>query len=70
MSGTDVYAEKPLCLTVREGRAMVEAVRKYGRVCQVGTQQRSMSRNREAAELIRNGQLGKLQEVLCHNWVG
>ncbi len=69
-AGKDVYAEKPLCLTIREGRAMVDAVRKYHRVCQVGTQQRSMFRNREAAELIRNGRLGKLQEVLCHNWTG
>ncbi|MFH1269111.1 MAG: Gfo/Idh/MocA family oxidoreductase, partial [Planctomycetota bacterium] len=66
----DVYAEKPLSLTVREGRAMVEAVRKHERVCQVGTQQRSMFRNREASELVRNGRLGKLQEVLCHNWPG
>ena len=49
---------------------MVEAVRKYKRVCQVGTQQRSMFRNREASELVRNGRLGKLQEVLCHNWAG
>ena len=57
-AGKDVYAEKPLCLTVREGRAMVEAVRKYKRVCQVGTQQRSMFRNREASELVRNGRLG------------
>ncbi len=69
-AGKDVYAEKPLCLTIHEGRAMVEAVRKYKRVCQVGTQQRSMFRNREASELVRNGRLGKLQEVLCHNWAG
>lgn len=69
-AGKDVYAEKPLSLTVCEGRAMVEAVRKYNRVCQVGTQQRSMLRNREAAELIRNGRLGKLESVLCQNWAG
>ena len=69
-AGKDVYAEKPLCLTVREGRAMVEAVRKYKRVCQVGTQQRSMFRNREGSELVRNGRLGKLQSVLCQNWAG
>jgi len=69
-AGKDVYAEKPLCLTVHEGRTMVEAVRKYKRVCQVGTQQRSMFRNRESSELVRNGRLGKLKEVLCHNWAG
>lgn len=66
----DVYAEKPLSLTIEEGRAMVEAVRKYKRVCQVGTQQRSHFRNREASELVRNGRLGKLEAVLCHNWPG
>ncbi len=69
-AGKDVYAEKPVCLTITEGRAMVNAVRKYKRVCQVGTQQRSMFRNRESAELIRNGRLGKLQSVLVHNWAG
>ena len=69
-AGKDVYAEKPLSLTIREGRMMVEAVRKYERVCQVGTQQRSHFRNREASELVLNGRLGKLEAVLCHNWLG
>jgi predicted dehydrogenase len=69
-AGKDVYAEKPLCLTIREGRAMVEAVRRYERVFQTGTQQRSMFRNREACELIRNGRLGKIETVVCRNWVG
>ena len=67
-AGKDVYAEKPLCLTIREGRAMVEAVRKYERVCQVGTQQRSNFRNREAAEYVRNGRIGKVHTVICRNW--
>lgn len=65
----DVYAEKPLCLTIREGRAMVEAVRKYERVCQVGTQQRSYARNREATEYVRNGRIGKVHTVICQNWL-
>jgi len=69
-AGKDVYPEKPLCLTIREGRAMVEAVRKYKRVCQVGTQQRSMFRNREASELLRNGRIGKIHTVICQNWGG
>ena len=69
-AGKDIYPEKPLALTVREGRAIVEAVRKYKRVCQVGTQQRSMFRNREACELIRNGRLGKIHTVVCQNWPG
>lgn len=64
----DVYAEKPLCLTVHEGRAIVEAARKHQRVFQTGTQQRSIQRNRQAAELIRNGRLGKVHTVICQNW--
>lgn len=69
-AGKDIYAEKPLSLTIQEGRSMVEAVRKYNRVCQVGTQQRSNFRNREASELVRNGRLGKLESVICQNWDG
>lgn len=68
-AGKDVYAEKPLCLTIREGRAIVNAVRKCGRVFQTGTQQRSMQRNRHAAELVRNGRIGKVHTVVCQNWV-
>jgi predicted dehydrogenase len=67
-AGKDVYAEKPLSLTIREGRAMVDAARKHKRVFQVGTQQRSMFRNREATELLRNGRLGKIETVVCQNW--
>ena len=69
-AGKDVYAEKPLTLCVREGRILVEAVRKLGRVFQVGTQQRSMAMNRIACELIRTGGLGKVKEVLAVNYTG
>lgn len=62
-AGKDVYAEKPLTLYINEGRALVNAVRKYGRVLQVGSQQRSMAMNRIACELVRTGGLGKLLEV-------
>ena len=62
-AGKDVYAEKPLTLYIQEGRALVKAVRKYNRVLQVGTQQRSMEMNRVACELVRNGGLGKIIEV-------
>jgi predicted dehydrogenase len=62
-AGKDVYAEKPLTLYIQEGRALVNAVRKYHRVLQVGSQQRSMAMNRIACELVRTGGLGKLLEV-------
>jgi predicted dehydrogenase len=62
-AGKDVYAEKPLSLYIHEGRALVNAVRKYDRVLQVGTQQRSMEMNRVACEVVRNGGLGKILEV-------
>ncbi len=67
-AGKDVYGEKPLTLTIAEGRAMVEAVRKHGRVFQTGTQQRSYLRNRQGCELVRNGRLGKIKEVICTNY--
>jgi predicted dehydrogenase len=67
-AGKDVFAEKPLSLTIREGLAMVRAARKYQRVFQVGTQQRSMLRNRQATEFLRNGGLGKISAVVCQQW--
>jgi predicted dehydrogenase len=69
-AGKDVYAEKPLTLYIREGRALVDAVRKHDRVLQVGTQQRSMAMNRVACELVRSGRLGKLIEVRAINYTG
>lgn len=62
-AGKDVYAEKPLTLYIHEGRALVNAARRYDRVVQVGTQQRSMAVNRVACELVRSGGLGKILEV-------
>ncbi len=67
-AGKDVYGEKPLSLTIAEGRAMVRAVRKYKRVFQTGAQQRSYLRNRQACELVRNGRLGRITEVHCVNY--
>ncbi len=69
-AGKDVYAEKPLTLYVAEGRALVTAVRKHGRVLQVGSQQRSMAINRLACEFVRNGGLGRLLEVRAVNYGG
>ncbi len=59
-AGKDVYAEKPLTLYIAEGRALVKAARRYDRVFQVGSQQRSMAMNRVACEFVRSGGLGKL----------
>ena len=69
-AGKDVYAEKPLTLTVAEGRAIVKAARRHQRVFQVGTQQRSMTINRLACEFVRGGGLGTLKEVRAINYKG
>lgn len=58
-----IYAEKPLTLTIDEGKRLIEVVRKCGVVLQTGTQQRSDARFRLACELVRNGRLGKLLTV-------
>jgi len=69
-AGLDVYAEKPLTLTIAEGRALVNAARKYKRVFQVGSQQRTMEMNRFACELVRTGGIGTIQAVLAVNYTG
>ena len=69
-AGVDVYIEKPMCLTIAEGRSMVRAARRYNRVTQVGTQQRTMPINNWASDLVKNGAIGKVQSVLAPNFVG
>jgi predicted dehydrogenase len=69
-AGVDAYIEKPMCLTIAEGRAMVGAARKFNRVTQVGTQQRSMPINNWASDLVKNGALGKVLTVIAPNFVG
>lgn len=59
-AGKDVYVEKPCSHNVREGRAMVEVARKYDRVVQVGTQQRSGKHFQEVVDYIRSGKLGQI----------
>ncbi len=67
-AGKDVYVEKPVCPTVAEGRAMVRAARRYGRIVQVGTQQRSMPVFQEAMKVVHSGKLGKITTASA--WVG
>jgi predicted dehydrogenase len=69
-AGLDVYVEKPLSLTIAEGRRLVQMVRRYGRVCQVGSQQRSMELNRFACQFVRDGGLGKVTHVQVGNFTG
>lgn len=69
-AGLDVYAEKPLTLTVAEGRALANAVRRYDRVLQTGTQQRSIPVNVYASKLVREGAIGKVHTVVACNFEG
>jgi predicted dehydrogenase len=66
-AGKDVYCEKPIAITVREGGEVVQTARRYGRIYQAGMQQRSeyAGKFRQACELIRNGRLGQLKEVFA-----
>jgi predicted dehydrogenase len=65
-AGKDIYCEKPMALTVAEGRAMVNATRKYWRVFQTGNMQRSWRDFRHAVELVRNGYIGDIKEINIH----
>lgn len=62
-AGKDVYCEKPLTLTVAEGRAMVNTARRRDRVVQTGSMQRSDKNFRRACELVRNGYIGQVKEI-------
>ena len=62
-AGKDIYCEKPVSLTIRESRIMVETVRRYARVFQTGTQYRSIPTIRQVCEFVRAGGLGKLKGV-------
>ena len=69
-AGMDAYIEKPIGLTIAEGRAMADAAQKLKRVTQVGTQQRSMPIDNWASDLVKNGAIGKSITVLAPNFVG
>jgi len=62
-SGKDIYCQKPLSLTIPEGRAIANAATRYGRVFQCGSQRRSDTACRRSCELVRNGRIGKLHTV-------
>lgn len=67
-AGKDIYGEQPLSHTIREGRAMADAVRKHNVVFQTGEQQRSHPMTRHAAELIVNGRIGKIKSIIGYNY--
>lgn len=62
-AGKDIYCEKPMALTVAEGRAMVAATRKYDRVFQTGNMQRSWRNFRHACEMVYNGYIGEVKTI-------
>ncbi len=62
-AGLDIHGQKPLARSIREGRAICEAVHRYGRVWQTGSQQRSEWKFRRACELVRNGRIGKILKI-------
>ena len=72
-AGKDVYVEKPLALTIGEGRVMVDAARRYNRVVQMGTQQRSAKHFPDAVDYVKSGALGKIRLVKTwayQDWMG
>ena len=62
-TGKDIYCEKPMTLSIHEGRAMVDAMKRYNVIFQNGSQQRSDAKFRLACELVRNGRIGKVKEI-------
>jgi predicted dehydrogenase len=66
-AGKDVYCQKPLTLTIEEGKQLCQAVKETGRILQVGTQQRSEYRNmfQTAVALVREGRIGKIKRAVC-----
>lgn len=62
-AGKDIFLQKPMTLTIEEGRVLSDTVKRYGNVFMVGSQQRSDYRFRFACELVRNGRIGKLKTI-------
>ncbi len=70
MAGIDVYAEKPMTLTIAEGRYLADVAARYKRVLQCGTQQRSIPVNAWMSQKVREGLIGKVRETLVCNFEG
>lgn len=71
-AGKDVYVEKPLATTIREGQVMRDAARRHNRIAQMGTQWRSGAHWAEAVEMVRSGKIGRVRQVRCFaylDWV-
>ncbi len=64
LAGKDIYLQKPASLTIEEGRLMSDVIHRTGRILQIGSQQRSMPQFRIAAELVRNGYIGNIKNVV------
>lgn len=69
-AGKDVYSEKPIALTIREGRALVEACKHFGTIYQAGTQRRSTASYKFAVDMVKQGKIGKLHTVEMQVWTG
>ncbi len=68
-AGKDVYVEKPLAHNIKDGRAMVEAARRYNKIVQTGTQHRSAPHYREVARIMQTGELGPVRFVRIWNYL-
>jgi predicted dehydrogenase len=69
-AGKDIYCEKPVTLTIHEGRMLVETCRRYGTIYQAGTQRRSTGSYQFAADMVRQGKIGRLHTVEMQVWAG
>lgn len=69
-SGKDIYSEKPITLTIREGRMLVDTCRRYGTIYQAGTQRRATASYQFARDMVRQGKIGKVHTVEMQVWEG
>lgn len=69
-AGKDIYCEKPISLTIREGRELVNMCRRYGAIYQAGTQRRATESYQFARELVRQGKIGRVHTVEMQVWTG